>query len=946
MGLRNKLLLSFILTTFLPILVIATGSFQRFKNALQVDRIEVLRTIADVAVARIETFFKERKNNIQTIQQDDHIIEDFQALLQFKNNPDSIEYRSAKLSLDTHLGVVETVYGYIDVMLVNTEGRIVYVSNPEHMEVDLEYPLPDPGNKSFENGRRGIFLSDPFMDDRENDIPAMLLTVPLHETSGEWIGLIVFEMNMAPIYDFIQDRSGLGQSGETFIAKKEGDSARFLNPLRHNKTAILQMKVKFGSDTALPIQKAVQGRSGQGLSLDYRSKEVIAAWRYIPSLNWGLVAKIDSEEAFQEIEKEKMFITLVALLSLILGGGIAIVISKSITQPINKIQEGMVKVKQGQLEHRIASDVRGEVTPLVHLFNDMIAEIKVRNKDLNTFKHAINAAAIVAITDQKGVILVANDKFCEISKYRREELIGQDHRIVNSGSHSKAYIKEMWHTIANKKVWRGNLKNKAKDGSIYWVDTTIVPVLNEGGKPYQYLAIRFDITRRKKIEEEVFHLAHYDDLTGLPNRLLFKDRLDKIIKIRGMDKRPFALMFLDLDEFKLINDTLGHLAGDQVLQEVAKRLKECLREEDIVSRLSGDEFTIFLPAIGEKEDVFLVARKLIQALKIPIDIAGEELFVTCSIGITLFPDHGISPETLMKNADTAMYRAKENGRGMFSFYSPVEDFSPTTRLSMTSALYHAVEREELELHYQPIVDLKNGKITGMEALIRWRRADGDLVSPADFIPLAEKTGLILPIGEWVLETAMAQARSWREAGFSGLVMSVNVAAPQFQEGHFVGSVIEMMRNHGIEPGELKLELTESILMKNQEMVVSKLKQLEASGVKFSIDDFGTGFSSLSYLKRFPIHTLKIDQSFVRDLPEDREDAAITRMIIALAEQLQIDVIAEGIETKEQLSYLQARHCAFGQGYLFSRPVPKEAFTALLHSTGEDKRIQHELFDHA
>jgi len=938
MGLRNKLLLCFILTTFLPILVVGVGSFQRLKNTQQQNRIEELKTIADLKVTKIETFFKERKHNIQTIQSDHNVQSDLQTLSRFMDDPESPIFRAAKLRLDSRLKVVEKVYGYIDVMLVGTQGKVLYTSNVEHANKDFGFSLPDPGNKSFEEGQKKIYLSDPFINDRENDVPAILLSAPIYAQSEQWIGVIVFEMDMAPIYTFIQDTSGLGHTGETLIGRKIEGHALFLSPIRHDDTDVLHRKTKFGSEVAFPILESVQGRNGQGLSLDYRPKEIIAAWRYIPSLDWGLVAKIDREEAFQEIEKERQFIWFVSLCVLMIGGGIFVLIARSITQPINAIQQGMARMKQGQLEDHITSDVRGEVTPLIHLFNDMIDEINARNKDLNTFKQAINTAAIVAITDAEGIIISANDKFCEISKYHREELIGQDHRLVSSGSHSKAYIKKMWNTISNKEIWRGNFKNKAKDNSFYWVDTTIVPVLDEAGEPYQYLSIRFDITQRKRVEEEVFHMAHYDDLTGLPNRVLFRDRLEKIVKIRQLDKRPFSLMFLDLDEFKLINDTLGHSSGDELLQEVSKRLKECLREEDIVSRLSGDEFTILLPAIGEKKDVFLVARKIIQTLKIPVDIGGEEVFVTCSIGITLFPDHGTDSEALMKNADIAMYRAKENGRGLFNFYSPAGDLSPKTRLSMTSALYHAIERKELELHYQPIVNLKDGKIMGMEALIRWRRKDEALISPADFIPIAEQTGLILPIGEWVIETAMAQVQDWRNAGFSGLVMSVNVAAPQFQEDHFVNSVMEIMRSYDIKTGEIKLELTESILMKNQELVVSKLKQLERVGVQFAIDDFGTGFSSLSYLKRFPIHALKIDQSFVRNLPEDREDAAITEMIIALARQLEIEVVAEGIETKEQLSYLQARGCEFGQGYLFSRPIPKDKFTALLQSGDKQSRI--------
>ncbi|MFQ5580013.1 MAG: EAL domain-containing protein, partial [Nitrospiria bacterium] len=644
---------------------------------------------------------------------------------------------------------------------------------------------------------------------------------------------------------------------------------------------------------------------------------------------WGMVAKIDTEEAFEPIETQKQFLMLVSAVTLFLGGGIFIVIARSITHPINEIQHGMAKVKQGHLDHRLEINSKGEVAPLIHLFNEMVDEINHRNKDLNDFKYALNAAAIVSVTDLNGNILFANDNFCRISKYSREELLGNNGEILSTRDQSEAFVKEMWMTVSGGGIWRGNFKNKAKDGAFYWVDMTIIPFLDEQGKPYQYLSIQVDITHRKISEEKVFHMAHYDDLTGLPNRVLFKRELENILAKRRADKRPFALMFLDLDQFKLVNDTLGHPSGDQLLQEISRRLKVCLHGKDIVARMSGDEFILLLPGIGKKEDASILAQKIIAALKKPTYVEGEELFVTCSIGISLYPDHGETTLTLMKNADSAMYHAKKIGRGKFQTYSPKAQVMGGKSLSLTSALYHAIERDEFTLHYQPIVDLNRGKISGMEALIRWSREGQGVISPADFIPLAEKTGLILPIGEWVLKTAMTQLRTWREAGFRGLAISVNVSAPQFQESDFVENTTKIMRDNEIGHDELKLELTESILMENQDQVATRLQELKESGVQLSIDDFGTGFSSLSYLKCFPIHSLKIDQSFTRGLPDNPDNAAITNMIIALADQLKIDVIAEGIETKEQRNYLLAQGCGFGQGYLFSRPLPAEAFSLLL-----------------
>jgi diguanylate cyclase (GGDEF)-like protein len=500
----------------------------------------------------------------------------------------------------------------------------------------------------------------------------------------------------------------------------------------------------------------------------------------------------------------------------------------------------------------------------------------------------------------------------------------------------------MWSTIASGKVWRGHFKNKAKDGSIYWVDTTIVPFLDDQGFPYQYLAIRIDITKHKAAEDRVRLLAQYDELTRLPNRALFNERLHQTIDRQSWRRRSFAVMFLDLDRFKLVNDTLGHSAGDELLQQVSERLTACLREGDTVARMGGDEFTILLPSIAKNEDAFFVAQKVVDALKKPFRVVEKELLVTGSIGVSLYPDNGEDAETLLKNADAAMYRAKESGRGRFNFYVPVTS-DGNSKMDMMAALSHAIEREELLLQYQPLVDLKQGKIIGMESLIRWMRQGPEdevavMVSPAEFIPLAEESGLILSIGDWVLRTAISQLKYWQESGFVGLCVSVNVAALQFQEEDFVEVLEQMLEETGIDPGSLKLELTESLLMKNQDRVIPRLEAIKALGVRLAIDDFGTGYSSLSYLKRFPVDTLKIDQSFVRNILEDADDAAIAEMILSLAAHLKMEVVAEGIETQAQLEFVKKRGCQTGQGYLFSRPVSADAMTALLMKTRESDSI--------
>ena len=436
------------------------------------------------------------------------------------------------------------------------------------------------------------------------------------------------------------------------------------------------------------------------------------------------------------------------------------------------------------------------------------------------------------------------------------------------------------------------------------------------------------IRERKLAEERFAHLAHHDSLTGLPNRVLFYDRL-KFAMIEAKRRgHSVVVMFLDVDRFKIINDTLGHNAGDDLLKQIAMRLTACLRAGDTVSRLAGDEFALALPSMEDTNYSRHLAQRLLACFNKPFLLKEQPIFVTASIGVTHYPADATSVEGLLKNADTAMYRAKEAGRDNFHFYSADMHAQAVKRLAMENALRGATERGELVLHYQPLVDLKSGQIEGMEALVRWNHPELGLVSPADFIPLAEETGLIIPIGEWVLRTACAQARAWQNAGLPPLRLSVNLSARQFQKDLAV-MVASILEETALEPRYLELELTESMVMQNPEKAVVMLDALDQMGVRLSIDDFGTGYSSLGYLKRFPIDTLKVDRSFVCDIPSDADDMLITTGIIGLAHSLGIQVIAEGVETSAQLSFLLTQHCDTIQGYYFSKPLPASAFMQLV-----------------
>lgn len=535
----------------------------------------------------------------------------------------------------------------------------------------------------------------------------------------------------------------------------------------------------------------------------------------------------------------------------------------------------------------------------------------------------------IMITDAEGTILYVNPAFTAITGYTEEEVRGKNPRLLKSGRHDAFFYRQMWESVRRTGQWRGEIWNRRKNGEIYPEWLTISAIKNEKGRITHYVAVFTDITERKRYEEQIKHQALHDPLTDLPNRRLFHDRLAHAIREAKETQRKVAVLFLDLDRFKNINDTLGHILGDELLRHVAKRLSSCVPREGVLARIGGDEFAVLLPALTARAEAERVAKDIVDRFTQPIALGERSLYVSISVGISLYPDDGDDCPTLIKNADMAMYCAKEEGGNRYRFFTPGMRLETVQRWQLENGMRQALELGELQLVYQPQVEAQTGRMVGVEALLRWHHPEQGVMSPATFIPLAEETGFIVPIGDWVLRTACAQAKAWQEAGLPPIRVAVNLSARQFQEGRLEATVRRVLAETGLEPQFLELEITEGIMMTNHTQTVEQLHRLKALGVKVAIDDFGTGYSSLGYLKKFPIDTLKIDKSFIRDCTDVPEDAAIVKAVIALAKNLNIPVVAEGVENPRQLAFLCAEGCDVIQGYLYSPPVSAEEVAELL-----------------
>ncbi len=625
--------------------------------------------------------------------------------------------------------------------------------------------------------------------------------------------------------------------------------------------------------------------------------------------------------------------------ALLLALAFAHYIAATIVKPVRELARTATQVAHGDLAARAHVAGPAEIESVARQFNRMLevradAEEALRASEERLHGIVHMAAEAIVVVDEQFHVVLFNPTAETIFGCTAAEVTGTDVERFIPLRLRKAWREYMAAFVAGgSRVIRmgdhAEILGLRADGEEFPLEISLSRITHSG-KPL-YSAVLNDISARRRDEARLVALANFDALTALPNRALFHQRLQRsLVHAQRFDER-LAVLVIDLDRFKNVNDTLGHDAGDRVLQAVAERLKGCLREVDTISRLGGDEFAVLIENVTETRLVGSIARKLLKAIADVIMLGNHEYQITASIGISAYPADGSDATTLLKNADIAMYRAKEQGKNNSQFYAAEMNAHSMTRLSLETGLRHALDRGEFLLHYQPKVDIASGRITGMEALVRWMRPQSGMVSPADFIPLAEETGLIVPIGAWVLKAACERNRAWQRQGMPPLRVAVNLSARQFVQANLVSEVARVLDASGLAPASLELEITESMVMDNPERAIQTLRQLKSMGIALAIDDFGTGYSSLGYLKRFPIDNIKIDRSFIKDIPGNNDDATITRTIIDMTHNLRLKVVAEGVETAAQLEFLREHGCDEMQGYYFSRPLAEDAFLTLVQA---------------
>ena len=820
--------------------------------------------------------------------------------------------------------------------VISAKGvELANTANPEGRD-DGEPANPDFFRKVMASGKPAI--GRPVLD-RRTGKPVINIAVPIRNQRDEVVGVLAGSSQVAG-QDLLSEilPSKVRMEGDLHVISfVDGVFVSSTDPAN-----ILQPEPPPGVNTMYDRYK--QGHEGSGIAIDAQGAEILNSAKRVTSTGWLVFATLPTSTAFKPIDALQREIYKNAALASVVIAVLIWLFLHSQLSPLGR-SAGTIDAMTADQEPLRPLPLEGgrEIRLMLDSFNRLQERIRQQQQSLVNREEQLRVAASVfegtseaiLICDADNRIISVNRAFCKMTGYTEGELVGQTPNILKSGQHTRGFYQEMWAALQNAGQWQGEIWNRRKSGEIYPERITISALYDDAGRVLRYIAIAADITASKKAENEINSLAFYDPLTDLPNRRLLHDRLRQAISSSSRSSKHGALLFIDLDNFKTLNDTLGHDQGDLLLQQVAVRLNKCVRNVDTVARLGGDEFVVMLEELSQHPDDLAreahgVGEKILTTLAMPYALKGYQYRSTPSIGIAPFDGDQASVGELLKQADIAMYQAKKAGRNTLRFFNPEMQAVVTARAALEEDLRAALAKDEFLLHFQPQVNLA-GECVGVEALVRWAHPQRGMVSPADFIPLAEETGLILALGRWVLHNACKQLASWQDdPELRELTMAVNVSSRQVRHSTFLDDLARVLAITGAPSGLLKLELTESLLVEDMETTIATMTALGGYGVGFALDDFGTGYSSLSYLKRMPLDQLKIDQSFVRDLLTDPNDAAIVDTIIALSRSLGLEVIAEGVETPAQRDLLARAGCRLYQGYLFSRPLPPDLLEAFLH----------------
>jgi diguanylate cyclase (GGDEF)-like protein/PAS domain S-box-containing protein len=796
--------------------------------------------------------------------------------------------------------------------------------------IGVSYAERDYFQKAMFDGRSIVGM--PVIGKKLN-VPVIGLATPLRDGRGVVVGVLVGIVNL-------EESSFL----DKLVSNRYGETGGYLVVSRATRMVVTATdKTRVMTPAAKPglsplVDQFMAGVDGSGLTVNSHGVEVLASAKSIPAADWFLAVSMPTREAFALLRVVQARMMIATILLSALASGLAWLILRHQLNPLMVAAQSLHQQSKSHTAlQALPVDSDDEIGALIKGFNGLLVTLNARETELRVAAAAFDSQESIFVTDAQWKILKVNRAFTAMTGYSSEESIGHlPQALLSSNVQDPVMYELMARRLESEGSWQGEVWDRRKTGEVFPIWLMLTALRDEARDVTHYVVSMVDITERKAAETEIRNLAFFDALTGLPNRRLLMDRLSQALAHSARNKHGGALLFLDLDNFKDLNDTQGHDKGDQLLKQVAQRLQGCVREDDTVARLGGDEFVVMLQDLSEEpgaaaSQAEIVGEKIIQTLNQPYLLTDTTHRSTPSVGVTLFGEKPEKPDDLLKRADLAMYQAKAAGRNTLRFFDVQMQTTVTQRAGMEVALREAIERQQFLLHYQPQVDAE-GNITGAETLVRWQHPSRGMVFPGEFIALAEHTGLILPLGQWILESACQQISKWDlKSGLQQLSVSVNVSALQLMQADFVAQVLRALEQSGADPHRLKIELTEGVLVADVSKTIDKMLALKAHGVGFSLDDFGTGYSSLSFLKLLPLDQLKIDQSFVRDILVDSNDAAIANMVIALGESLNLMVIAEGVETQEQRNYLVQNGCFAYQGYLFGRPMPVDAFETLVAS---------------